>query len=649
MADDIQGGLDAAVPVKANPKGGVSPLGNITMDPTQTADLLKRMQQMVEERESPLAKVLSGLKDFSAAGSGGISGPTAAIQLRDEQKAKEAQELFNMRSQMAALRSAQGQQELLKKQYEGLNEPQGGTAPAAGGTAAGTSPIPGLTLQQFTAIKNDPYVQSQLETLAPNDYAGKLAIIRDAAKTEFGAAAKGKYEAAGNKQEAYTIPGIGKNGGDGTVMMTPNEKIRFDSTRTLPDGTVVPKTTPVIKATPTSVAPTPAVTPTGAPVAGGTNLGNMRPVGQSTGFQPPVSVDKDLARIDDNLKAYGDKGINTLSGVISRWAPPNENDTQALIKNAAQFLGIDPNQKIDLSNPAVRQAISTAIIKQEGNLSKIFATTKADVVKPTTTTAAAPSEEPKLRDYPNKAAYDSAMKLYEEKQKIPVAAAAKEAETAAEASGKSLEQLKVENDRANSTIAAAQRVIDLANDKKLNKVMGYMHGNSPTATALSAVPGFAASLVGQGEKFEDLVKTNVFNKDEIAAHQRLNTDATQLGIEYTANMFKGARLGIGLEKLGLKGKGVSADYLPEVNKLYATLAKDAAEFELKKNDAFAKWKGNDPMKTYSQFLDSPGYDDMRNKQRELLLSRYPGIVKAETVEDGQKTTKSGTKYRVVKE
>ena len=624
MPDDIQSGLDAAVQVKANPKGGISPLGAVAMDATQTGDLLKRMQEMIAERESPLSKLLSGLKDASAAGSGGLQGPTEAIRSRDEQKTKEATDLFNMRAQMAQLRSAQSQQELLKNQYEGLNAPQGSTAAAPGATP-GVSPIPGLSMQQVSTIANNPSVKAQLDTLAPNDYAGKLAIIKEAAKAEFGAGLKGKFEAAGNKQEAYTIPGIGANGGDGTMMMTPNEYLEFKATRKLPTGETVSKA---------------AVTSTAPATTGGTNLGNMRPAGQSTGFQPPVSTDQDLARIDNNLKSYGDKGINTLAGVISKWAPPNENDTPALIKNAAQFLGIDPNQKIDLSNPAVRQAISTAIIKQEGNLSKIFAGTAK---------AAAPSEAPQLRDYPNKPAYDAAMELYKKKQEIPVNAASKEAETAAEASGKSLETLRTENERANGTIAAAQRVIDLANDPKLNKVMGYLHGNSPSATALSAVPGFAASLVGQGEKFEDLVKANVFSKDELAAHQRLNTDATQLGIEYTANMFKGARLGIGLEKLGLKGKGVSAEYLPEVNKLYASLAKDAAEFELKKNKAFIGWKDNNPMKTYSQFLETPGYDEMRNKQRELLLSRYPGVVKAETVEDGHQTTKSGTKYRVVKQ
>jgi hypothetical protein len=642
MADDIQSGLDATIPVKANPKGGISPLGTIAMDPTQTGELLKRMQEMVAERESPLSKVLSGLKDFSAAGSGvGTEGPANAILLRDQQKAKEAQELFNMRAQMAELRSAQGQQEQLKRQYEGLNAPQGGAAPAAGGTTAGTSPIPGLTLQQFTAIKNDPYVQSQLETLAPNDYAGRLAIIRDAAKTEFGAASKGKYEAAGNKQEAYTIPGIGKGGGEGTVMMTPNEKIRFDNTGVLPDGTVVPKTTPVTKAT---TAPTSAVTPT----AGTTNLGNMRPVGQSTGFQPPVSVDKDLARIDDNLKAYGDKGINTLSGVISRWAPPSENDTPSLIKNAGQFLGIDPNQKIDLSNPAVRQAISTAIIKQEGNLQKLFAS--ADVTKPVNQSVAQMSAEPpKLRDYPSKAAYDIAMELYKEDQKIDIEKRKKETVTAAEESGKEYGNIGKQKEQAADTIGAANRVIDMSKDPTYSKLMGYFEGGNPAASFLVKALNFGtAKLFGQDE-FEKAVAALGFNETERARLQQLKTDASKLGIEYTAQMFKGARLGIGLEKLGSEGKGVSPGFTPETNRLYAEITKRNAEFVISAHNRFRdEWLPKHQGATWGDYLRSAEYDKMLDQHvvEERKLTSGSGVTIKKLNPDEAKSTeeKGGSSF-----
>lgn len=98
----------------------------------------------------------------------------------------------------------------------------------------------------------------------------------------------------------------------------------------------------------------------------GNNPGNIRPIGQSTGFQSYESPSAGIKAIDDNLLAYANKhGINTLEGVISRWSPPNENDTSTLIDNASKRLGIAPNAPIDLTDPVQRHAISTAIMMQE--------------------------------------------------------------------------------------------------------------------------------------------------------------------------------------------------------------------------------------------------------------------------------------------
>ena len=95
------------------------------------------------------------------------------------------------------------------------------------------------------------------------------------------------------------------------------------------------------------------------------NPGNLRPQGASTGFQSFATPEAGLAALDGNLKSYGSKGINTISGVISRWAPPNENNTAAYVADVSKRLGIAPDAKIDLSNAVVRQALSTAITIHE--------------------------------------------------------------------------------------------------------------------------------------------------------------------------------------------------------------------------------------------------------------------------------------------
>ena len=112
------------------------------------------------------------------------------------------------------------------------------------------------------------------------------------------------------------------------------------------------------------------------PQAGGTNqfnVGNLRPSGQSTGFQQPSSYEEGIKAMDENLKTYGTKHkINTLRGAISRWAPPSENDTENYIKFVAEKTGLKPDQEIDLSNPAVRHVISGPMMLMEKGGKSIF-------------------------------------------------------------------------------------------------------------------------------------------------------------------------------------------------------------------------------------------------------------------------------------
>ena len=100
-----------------------------------------------------------------------------------------------------------------------------------------------------------------------------------------------------------------------------------------------------------------------------TNVGNMRPPGASKGFQKFDTPEQGLAAMDAQIRKYGERGINTLAGIIEKWSPPNENDTPRLIANAAKRLGIDPKAPLDLNNPVVRQAVTTAIALQERPLS----------------------------------------------------------------------------------------------------------------------------------------------------------------------------------------------------------------------------------------------------------------------------------------
>ncbi|MDR6393062.1 hypothetical protein [Paraburkholderia phenoliruptrix] len=116
------------------------------------------------------------------------------------------------------------------------------------------------------------------------------------------------------------------------------------------------------------------------------NPGALMPGGKLAKYP---DMQSGIAAMDQNLASYAGKGVNTLSDVIAKWAPPNENNTQAYIKDVSQRLGIPPNQKVDLTNPAQRLAISSAIMLHENGSASVFSGAPAR-------TSSAPAAAPPL-------------------------------------------------------------------------------------------------------------------------------------------------------------------------------------------------------------------------------------------------------------
>lgn len=65
------------------------------------------------------------------------------------------------------------------------------------------------------------------------------------------------------------------------------------------------------------------------------------------------------------LQNYGRKGVNTLEGVVNRWAPPKENDTGAYVRFVAQKTGLDPRAPLDLNDENVTRALAAAMAEHE--------------------------------------------------------------------------------------------------------------------------------------------------------------------------------------------------------------------------------------------------------------------------------------------
>ena len=83
-------------------------------------------------------------------------------------------------------------------------------------------------------------------------------------------------------------------------------------------------------------------------------------------FTSPVYGIRALAKLLQNYqKLYG---LDTVRKVIYRFAPPNENQTQAYVQSVAQQLGIAPDSKLDLSETGTLVVLIKAIIRHEDGI-----------------------------------------------------------------------------------------------------------------------------------------------------------------------------------------------------------------------------------------------------------------------------------------
>jgi hypothetical protein len=121
----------------------------------------------------------------------------------------------------------------------------------------------------------------------------------------------------------------------------------------------------------------------GAPSAGGgnsrglrnNNPGNIRKSnvgwagkieGADADFETFNSPEAGIAALAKNLVTYSTKhGLNTIEGVINRWAPPSENNTGGYVKAVAKQLGVDPAAPLNMSDPGVLTQLTQAIIQHE--------------------------------------------------------------------------------------------------------------------------------------------------------------------------------------------------------------------------------------------------------------------------------------------
>lgn len=106
------------------------------------------------------------------------------------------------------------------------------------------------------------------------------------------------------------------------------------------------------------------------------NPGNIRKGQPWQGLAPDQSRDADFAQfisphwgiraLAKTLKTYQTKhGLTTIRGIVSRWAPINENDTGAYVRSVELRTGLDKDAPLDFANPLTLAAVTRAIIHHE--------------------------------------------------------------------------------------------------------------------------------------------------------------------------------------------------------------------------------------------------------------------------------------------
>lgn len=101
--------------------------------------------------------------------------------------------------------------------------------------------------------------------------------------------------------------------------------------------------------------------------AGDFTKGQTGYTGSDGRFAKFSSLDQGIRAADNLLTVYSKKhGLNTVSGIVNRWAPPSDgNPTSAYADTVAKAIGVAPDQPIDMGDSSVRRRVIEAMSKFE--------------------------------------------------------------------------------------------------------------------------------------------------------------------------------------------------------------------------------------------------------------------------------------------
>jgi hypothetical protein len=566
---EVQGGLTN---VTAGKSGILSPAGKIALDPTQTAEILKNMQAMINERTGPLNQLQRGLERASAWAVPNTEGlKTQALTKVNEQQNAEDQSLFNMRTQMAAYKAAQDQAERFKQRAD---QQLGAGMPTAGGKINAEAQMPPQIRQALDAarLNNDEAAYNKIY----NTWAQKQAEVY-----------------ANPNMDEPKIPVVENVNGQFVRRMVSARQYREnpDKYQDTPQtqAAVQAVTTPVGGQQPKSVRnnnPGNIVDPkTGQIKTFNTLAEGQAALDQEVGLK--VSGQSPIVK-----ERFGPQVGNFMSPALlaETWAPAiAEGNTPESTANYAKFiaskLGIEPTAAIP-NTPEAKKAVMDAITQFEAGTPQPVTSTPATTVQTQPTAGPRPTPE-----------------------QLEQAAAVQQAGSieAAKETGKEVGKLAAEVVIAGRSAPERENrsadIVNLATDPELQKYIGMFtkKGTAPFVIRQieSGVNAGQFGVVGIADLKKNLIQANA-PTEVIAKLDRLekNLNATQL--EYAQTYLKGQGAVSDAERRLIAS--IVGNYVnngPKFLEIQGKVMQERAQFDARVNNAWGKYK--DQYGTYADF------------------------------------------------
>ncbi|HEE9822314.1 TPA: hypothetical protein R8G21_002231 [Citrobacter braakii] len=78
------------------------------------------------------------------------------------------------------------------------------------------------------------------------------------------------------------------------------------------------------------------------------------------------TLDEGVLASAKQLQIFGTRGINTISDIAKKWAPSNENDTEAYIRHLVKSTGIGAREALNLNDPSILAKLISGMSSKEG-------------------------------------------------------------------------------------------------------------------------------------------------------------------------------------------------------------------------------------------------------------------------------------------